>query len=217
MVLDAVRNVPVDKEIIIVDGCSTDGTAEILRREIAVRDIKVIFQTARNGRGGALREGLAQATGEVVVFQDADLELDPSCFPQLLQPILDGTADVVLGSRFINGKPTMTFLQHWGNVAVTWAFNLAWGTRLTDVETCYQMAKTAIVRNMRFDRTDMSFTVELMVRLVLRRLRIVEVPVAYFPRSKSEGKKLYWTDGFVSLWVVAKYRVLSLFGSGMDV
>lgn len=206
-VIGAVRAVPVDKEIIVVDGNSDDGTREVLGQEVARGDVRAIFQPGRNGRGGALREGLAVATGDVIVFQDADLELDPACFPVLLAPIERGETDVVFGSRFLRGRPPMTFLQYWGNRAVNAALNLLWGTHLTDVETCYQMFRREAVAGMAFDRTDMSFTVELALRLIRAGYRITEIPIAYTPRSRAEGKKLYWADGFVSLWVVLKYRL----------
>jgi len=211
-VLDAVRAVPVDLEIIVVDGNSTDGTRAILeQQEQQFTDLRVIYQTDRNGRGGALQEGMAAAQGDIIVFQDADLELNPSCFPELLKPIEAEQADVVLGSRFLRGRPNMTFLQYWGNRAVTELMNLFWQTHITDAETCYQVFRLEAVQGMTFDRRDMSFTIELLLRLIRRGSRIVEVPVDYFPRGKEEGKKLYWGDGFVSLWVLLRYRVAWLF------
>ena len=207
-VLDAVRAVPVEKEIIVVDGRSTDGTQLVLEKEAAKGDVRAVFQEIRNGRGGALREGLALATGDVVVFQDADLELDPACFPELLAPIARAEADIVFGSRFLQGRPTMTFLQYYGNVTVTRCLNLLWRTRLTDVETCYQVFRREAVEGMKFDRSDMSFTVELTLRLVRTGRPIAEVPIAYNPRGREDGKKLYWSDGFISLWVLVRYRVL---------
>ncbi|MBX7246174.1 MAG: glycosyltransferase family 2 protein [Candidatus Sumerlaeaceae bacterium] len=206
-VLELVRAVPVDKEIIVVDGNSTDGTLDVLRSEEARGDVKVIFQRSRNGRGGALREGLEVATGDVVVFQDADLELDPGCFPQLLAPIEQEQCDVVFGSRFLAGRPTMTFLQYWGNRVVNIVLNLFWGTKLTDVETCYQMFRRRAIEGIQFERTDMSFTIELTLKLVKAGWKIVEVPISYTPRGREDGKKLYWLDGFVSLWVLVKYRL----------
>lgn len=208
-VLEAVRKVPLPKEIIVVDGNSTDGTREIIEQEAIKGDLIPILQQKRNGRGGALQEGLAVASGDVVVFQDADLELDPACLPQLLQPIAAGECDVVFGSRFLGGRPEMTFLQYWGNRLVNFVLNLLYGTRITDVETCYQMFRREIVQGMSFDRRDMSFTVELAVRFIRKGVRIREVPVAYTPRSKAEGKKLYWGDGFISLWVLLRYRFFS--------
>jgi glycosyltransferase involved in cell wall biosynthesis len=205
-VLGAVRRVPVDKEIIVVDGASTDGTREVIEREALRGDLIPIYQARRNGRGGALQEGMAVASGDVIVFQDADLELDPACFPQLLAPILAGECDVVFGSRFIVGRPQMTFLQYWGNRLVNTVLNLLYGTRITDVETCYQMFRRHVIKGLSFDRKDMSFTVELAVKMIRKGAHIREVPVSYVPRSKAEGKKLYWADGFVSLWVLLRYR-----------
>lgn len=207
MVLEAIRAVPVDLEIVVVDGNSTDGTREILEKEEQRGDLRVIYQAERNGRGGALREGMAAARGEIVVFQDADLELDPACFPKLLEPLITGRADVVFGSRFLQGRPNMTFLQYWGNRCVTGLLNLFWATHLTDAETCYQVFRREITQPMEFDRKDMSFTVELTLRFIRAGYRIVEVPVDYFPRGHDEGKKLYWSDGFVSLWVLVRYRI----------
>ncbi len=207
-VLEAVRRVPLEKEIIVVDGNSTDGTRAVLERESAAGDIVAVFQRAKNGRGGALREGLARATGDVVIFQDADLELDPACFPDLAAPIQRGETAVVFGSRFLRGRPDMTFLQYWGNRVINSVLNLLWGTDLTDVETCYQMFRRAAVEGMRFERNDMSFTLELTIALIERGHRIAEVPITYRPRGKAEGKKLYWGDGFVGLWLLARSRFL---------
>lgn len=206
-VLAAVRAVPIDLEIVVVDGNSTDGTREILQQEELKGDLQVIYQSSRNGRGGALREGMIAARGDIIVFQDADLELDPSCFPDLIAPLLKSEADVVFGSRFLRGKPDMTFLQYWGNRAVTTLLNLFWRTNLTDAETCYQVFRRDTVRNMAFDRSDMSFTIELTLRLIRSGCRIAEVPVSYSPRTVSDGKKLYWGDGFIALWVLVKYRL----------
>ena len=206
-VLDTVRRVPLEMEIIVVDGNSSDGTRAVLEQEAAAGDIVPVYQREKNGRGGALREGLEIATGDVVVFQDADLELDPACFPDMLAPIRDGGTDVVFGSRFLGGRPQMTFLQYWGNRVINAALNLLWGTRLTDVETCYQMFRRGAVAGMAFERSDMSFTLELTIRLIERGHRIVEVPIAYKPRGRAEGKKLYWADGFIGLWLLLKYRL----------
>jgi glycosyltransferase involved in cell wall biosynthesis len=207
-VIDAVRAVPLTTEIIVVDGQSTDGTLQILQECALQGDLRILTQKFRNGRGGALRDGMACATGEVLVFQDGDLELDPGCFPDLLKPIAEGWVDIVFGSRFLAGRPQMTFLQYWGNKVVNFSLNLLWGTRLTDVETCYQMFRREAVDGLQFDRTDMSFTVELTLRLIRTGRRIAEVPVEYIPRSTAEGKKLYWADGFISLWVLVQYRLL---------
>ena len=206
-VLGAVRAVPLHLEIIVVDGNSHDGTREILQQEEAHGDLRVIYQAHKNGRGGALREGMAAARGEIVVFQDADLELNPACFPDLVRPIMEGQADVVFGSRFLHGRPPMTPLQYWGNRTVTGLLNTFWQTNLTDAETCYQVFRREAIHGMTFDRQDMSFTIELTLRLIQAGYKITEVPVTYTPRTAAEGKKLYWGDGFIALWVLLKYRL----------
>jgi len=211
--LTKVRAVPIDKEIIVVDGASEDGTVEILREEQKRPGTKVIFQTERRGRGNALKVGLKKARGRVVIFQDADLELDPNDYPALLAPILSGEADVVFGSRFLGGKPRMTFLQFWGNKAINWSVNILFspelkGKWLTDVETCYQVFKRECFKGLHIENNHFAFTVELTVRLLLAGHRLREIPISYFPRGKAEGKKIYWGDGVASLWTLFKIRVL---------
>jgi len=211
-ILDKVRAVPLDKEIIIVDGGSTDGTRELLGLEAAQSDTRVIYEPERRGRGRALMEGLAAATGDVIIFQDADLELDPMDYPALVAPLESGQCDVVFGSRFLRGRPTMTFLQYWGNRAINIAVNLLYGTRFTDVETCYQVFRREIVQGLTFHNNHFGFTVELAVELVKLGHKIVEVPIRYIPRGHDEGKKVYWGDGFVSLYVLTKYRFIKIQG-----
>ncbi|CAN5292983.1 glycosyltransferase family 2 protein [soil metagenome] len=211
VLLDKVRAVPVDKEIIVVDGASEDGTVEILREEEKVPGTRVIFQHERRGRGNALKVGLEQARGEVVIFQDADLELDPNDYPALLEPIKSGVADVVFGSRFLRGKPRMTFLQYWGNQVINIAVNTLYrrelrGVKLTDVETCYQVFRRECFDGMNIENNRFAFTVELTVRLALGGFKIAEIPISYFPRGKAEGKKIYWGDGIASLWTLIKIR-----------
>lgn len=205
-VLRRVRSLSIPLEIIVVDGCSTDGTVELLKEEEKRGDIQVVYQERRAGRGNALRIGMEKARGEVIVFQDADLELDPAELPRLLQPIARKQADVVFGSRFLDGRPPMTFLQYWGNRVINISLNLLFGTRLTDVETCYQMFRAECVRGQTFSCQHFAFTVELAVRLIRLGHRIQEVPISYYPRTREEGKKLYWKDGFASLWIIARSR-----------
>ncbi|MCX8036986.1 MAG: glycosyltransferase family 2 protein [Candidatus Sumerlaeia bacterium] len=209
LLLQKVRAVPIDKEIIVVDGHSIDGTIELLRAQEQQPDTRVIYQPRRNGRGSALKEGIAAARGEFVIFQDADLELDPNDYPALLAPLERGEADVVFGSRFLQGRPAMTFLQYWGNRVINWSVNLLYGTRLTDVETCYQVFRRELISKMTIHNNDFAFTVELTVKLIKAGHRIVEIPITYIPRGRAEGKKIYWKDGFVSLWTLVKYRIVS--------
>jgi glycosyltransferase involved in cell wall biosynthesis len=206
ILLAKVRAVPIDKEIIVVDGNSIDGTRDLLREQEKQPGTRVLYQVERNGRGSAIKEGLAAARGEFVIFQDADLELDPNDYPMLLAPIENGEADVVFGSRFLQGRPRMTFLQYWGNRAINVAVNTLYRTRLTDVETCYQVFRRELLSGMRLRNNDFAFTVELTVKLIKAGHRIREIPISYIPRGRAEGKKIYWRDGFVSLWTLFKHR-----------
>jgi glycosyltransferase involved in cell wall biosynthesis len=189
-----------------VDGASEDGTRELLAEEEKVPGTRVIYESQRSGRGNALKLGLAEATGDIVIFQDADLELDPADYPMLIAPLVSGECDVVFGSRFLNGRPNMGFLQYVGNRVVTESVNLLYGSRLTDVETCYQVFRRSALDGLTLDNNDFAFTVELTVKLIKKRLAIREIPIRYYPRGRAEGKKIYWADGFASLWTLLKYR-----------
>jgi len=208
LLLQKVRAVAIEKEIIVVDGHSIDGTVEILREQEKYPDTRVIYQSRRNGRGSAIKEGLAVAQGEYVIFQDADLELDPNDYPALLDPLARGEADVMFGSRFLQGRPRMSFPQYWGNRVINGAVNLLYGTKLTDVETCYQVFRRQLIAGLKIHNNDFAFTVELTVKLIKAGHRIREIPITYIPRGRAEGKKIYWMDGFVSLWTLVKYRFL---------
>ncbi|NUP89387.1 MAG: glycosyltransferase, partial [Candidatus Sumerlaeia bacterium] len=185
LLLEKVRAVPIDKEIIVVDGASIDGTREILEREAQVAGTRVIFQTTRNGRGAALKEGIAAAAGDVVIFQDADLELDPADYPALLAPLASGEAGVVFGSRFLQGRPRMGALQWLGNRVLTLLVNLLFRTRLTDVETCYQVFRREAFEGLAIRNNNFAFTVELTCRLIQHGHRIREIPIAYIPRGRA--------------------------------
>jgi glycosyltransferase involved in cell wall biosynthesis len=206
-VLEHCRQLSIPKEIIVVDGHSSDGTVDRLREEETRGDLVVIYQAERRGRGNALRAGMDRASGDVIVFQDADLELDPAELPHLLEPIQSGEADVVFGSRFLRGRPPMTFLQYWGNVIINRTLNGLYGARITDVETCYQMFRADCIRGQNFVCEHFTFTVELALRFIRLGYRIHEVPISYYPRTREEGKKLYWKDGLESLWVILRTRL----------
>lgn len=212
VLLEKVRRSPVPKEIIVVDGNSQDGTVELLKKQETAPDTRVIYQKDRRGRGNALKVGLRHARGEFVIFQDADLELDPNDYPALIEPLAGDRADVVFGSRFLRGRPKMTFLQYWGNRVINIAVNVLYfpelrGRRLTDVETCYQVFRRRCLAGMTIRNNDFAFTVELTAKFILRGYRLAEIPISYFPRGRAEGKKIYWADGFASLWTLLKVRL----------
>jgi dolichol-phosphate mannosyltransferase len=210
IILEKVRRVDlgdIEREIVVVDGGSIDGTLEKLAEQEKVPGTRVIYQGARLGRGSALKEGIAQSSGDVILFQDADLELDPEDYPALLRPIAQGEASIVFGSRFLSDRPQMGFLQYWGNKVINWSVNLAFGSRLTDVETCYQVFRRDALEGVTLENNDFAFTVELTVKLIRSGRKIVEIPIAYIPRGRAEGKKVYWADGFAALWTILKLRL----------
>ncbi len=217
IILEKVRRSPVEKEIIVVDGDSQDGTVELLKKQEKFPDTKVIYQKARKGRGNALKVGLKHAKGDVVIFQDADLELDPNDYPALLAPIIADEADVVFGSRFLRGRPNMTFLQYWGNQAVNFWVDLLYRKHLgeqhlTDVETCYQVFRRRCLAGMNIRNNEFAFTVELTAKLIMKGYRMAEIPISYFPRGRAEGKKVYWGDGVASLWTLSLVRINAMLG-----
>jgi glycosyltransferase involved in cell wall biosynthesis len=212
ILLEKVRRSPVEKEIIVVDGNSQDGTKELLRKQEDRPDTRVIYQDRRRGRGNALKVGLHHARGEYVIFQDADLELDPNDYPALVAPLEADEADVVFGSRFLRGRPKMTFLQYWGNRVINVCVNTLYrrelrGQRLTDVETCYQVFRRRCLAGMTIRNNEFAFTVELTARFILGGHRLKEIPISYFPRGRAEGKKIYWGDGVASLWTLMLVRL----------
>ena len=207
-ILERVRAVPIEKEIIVVDGGSSDGTRDLLAQEERRPGTRVIYEPRPGGRGKAIKQGLQLARGEIVIFQDADLELDPADYPALIEPLEARRAEVVFGSRFLAGRPRMTFLQYWGNRVINVAVNLCFGTRLTDVETCYQVFRRRAIQDMPLHNNHFAFTVELAIKLIKRGYEIVEIPIHYEPRGRAEGKKIYWADGFASLWLILKYRIM---------
>jgi len=209
ILLEKVRQVDIEKEIIVVDGNSVDGTRALLKMQEKKPDTIVIYESQKRGRGSAIKEGLRLASGDIVIFQDADLELDPNDYPSLIAPILSGKAMVVFGSRF-KGKneSQMGLLQYWGNKVINCAVNLLYGTRLTDVETCYQVFRREAIKDLTIHNNDFAFTIELTVKLIKKGYDILEIPITYFPRGRADGKKIYWKDGFVSLWTLIKYKFL---------
>ncbi|KAB2965744.1 MAG: glycosyltransferase family 2 protein [Thermoanaerobaculia bacterium] len=200
-----------EREILVVDDASTDGTRELLRA-IAARGewpLKVIEQEVNRGKGAALRRGFAAATGEVIVIQDADLEYDPREYPTLLAPILLDEADAVFGSRFSGGRPHRVLL-YWhslGNRFLTTVSNMLSNLNLTDMETCYKVFRRSLLEGMVLRSDRFGIEPELTAKLAKRRARIYEVPISYHGRTYAEGKKIGWKDGVAALWAILRYNL----------
>ena len=210
-IVDAVRAAPVtDKEIIIVDDCSSDGTRDILRTEIESLVARVIYHDANQGKGAALRTGFAAATGDTVIVQDADLEYDPQEFPRLLKPILDGKADVVFGSRFMGAEAhrVVYFWHMVGNRFLTLLSNMFTGINLTDMETCYKVFRREVLQKIKIEENRFGFEPEITAKIAaLPDCRIYEVGISYYGRTYAEGKKIGWRDGFRAIYAIVKYNL----------
>ncbi len=197
------------KEFILVDDCSSDGSREILQG-LAGR-YRVVLHDANKGKGGALKSGFSQASGDFVIVQDADLELDPQDFPRLLQPLLDGTADVVFGTRFHEGNlGRLRYISNfWGVRTLSFASRMLNGLRLSDIYIGYKaFTREVIARILPHLKSD-RFAIEVELTARIRRFRVREVPVAYYPRSYAEGKKIRWTDGIKGLWAIIRFNLSS--------
>ncbi|MBD3307725.1 glycosyltransferase [candidate division KSB3 bacterium] len=205
-VLTKVRAVTLDKEIIIVDDGSTDRTAEILKDEQQKDDITIVYNSLINiGKGAAVRIGIEQITGELAIIQDADLELDPNEYVKLIQPILAGEADVVYGSRFKEHWQG-AFKQIVANTVLTWLTNLLYRTRLTDMETAYKVFRTEVLKSVKLRCIGFEFEPEITAKISRLGYHIVEIPIAYHPRTTEQGKKIRWWDGVLAIYYLVKYR-----------
>jgi glycosyltransferase involved in cell wall biosynthesis len=208
-VVRRVRQVDLRKEIIIVDDCSTDGTRAVLQELPPSEDLKIIFQPWNMGKGAALRRGFEEVSGDIVVIQDADLEYDPADYPALIQPILDDKADVVYGSRFLGGPHRVLFFWHSvGNRLLTTFSNMLNDLNLTDMETCYKVFRTDVLRKIRLRENRFGFEPEFTAKAARARCRIYEVPISYHGRDYAQGKKIGWKDGIAAVYFIIKYRLV---------
>jgi glycosyltransferase involved in cell wall biosynthesis len=196
-----------ERELVIVDDKSTDGTREYLRTLENDTGIHVVLHTQNCGKGGAVQTGLQHATGDIMLIQDADLEYDPRDYPKLLQPILEGRSQVVYGSRFRGGPTKAMFFWHMiGNRFLTFITNLLYNTILTDMETCYKVFSREVADKLHLKAKRWGFDPEITAQILLLGYRIYEVPISYAGREFHEGKKISWKDGFTVLWTLLKYR-----------
>ncbi len=211
LILDQVHAVPVRKEIICVDDCSTDGTREMLQRmKDAGRIDKLVFHELNRGKGAAIRTALAASTGNVVIVQDADLEYDPADWPGLLEPILDGRADAVFGSRFLGGPHRVLYFWHSvGNLCLTTFSNMLTNLNLTDMETCYKAIRGDIARALHLTSDRFGFEPEVTARLSRAKVRIFEVPISYSGRTYAEGKKIGWKDGVAAIMHILRFNLFA--------
>ncbi len=209
--VERVLAVPVDKEVILVDDCSTDGTRAVLTElQQSKPELRVLFHEVNRGKGAALRTGFAAAKGDMVIVQDADMEYDPAEYPRLIAPILDGRADVVFGSRFAGGD-CHRVLYYWhslGNRFLTMLSNMFTNLNLTDMEVCYKVFRREILQSITIEEDRFGFEPEITAKVARKHCRIYEVGISYAGRTYEEGKKIGWRDGCRAIWCILKYNLL---------
>jgi glycosyltransferase involved in cell wall biosynthesis len=207
-VIELVRALPLEHELVVIDDGSTDGTAAILDRIAASSDGIIVIHQPNQGKGAALRAGIPHLTGDIVVIQDADLEYDPQDVPALIAPIAEGFADVVFGSRLSGGRPQRAYL-FWhmvGNKVLSIATGMLYNTTLSDMETGYKAFRAEVLRSLDLRQNDFAIEPEITAKVCKQHLRVYEVPVAYYGRTYGEGKKITWRDGIKAFWVLLRIR-----------
>jgi glycosyltransferase involved in cell wall biosynthesis len=198
-------DLPVEREIILVDDGSDDGTRNVLS-QLGDSTVRVVLHPRNKGKGAAIRTALQHVTGDLVLIQDADLEYDPEDWPKLLAPVLKGRAVVVYGSRFTGERRNMLFLHWIGNRFLSLVTNVLYNTTLSDMETCYKLFDARVILDMELKAERFEFEPEVTAKVLRRKIRIYEVPISYSGREFDEGKKITWRDGFIALWSLVKYR-----------
>ncbi|MCC6275176.1 MAG: glycosyltransferase family 2 protein [Leptospiraceae bacterium] len=210
-ILETVRKIPYkNKEIIVVDDFSKDGTRDILEKKLKKLANKIVYHEFNQGKGAALRTGFQAATGDVIIVQDADLEYDPFEIPGVIEPIIQNKADVVFGSRFMGGRPhrVVYYWHRLGNLFLTTLSNMFTNINLTDMETCYKAFRSEVIKNIQIEENRFGFEPEITAKIAkIPNIRIFEVGISYYGRTYAEGKKIGWKDGFRALWCILKYNI----------
>ncbi|MCB9109060.1 MAG: glycosyltransferase family 2 protein [Anaerolineales bacterium] len=209
-IIARVRRTGLVHEMIIVDDGSTDESPAVLSRlqNSASPSLRILRHSRNRGKGAAMRTGLAAATSELVLVQDADLEYDPADYPALLAPFVDPAVEVVYGSRNLQRNPKSSLAFYWGGRLLSWITNWLYGSRITDEATGYKVIKTELLRDIGVETDGFEFCPEVTAKLLQRGVTIYEVPISYQPRTRQEGKKIQWRDGAIAIWTLVKYRFL---------